>query len=67
MREGKHVVPGGTRGEGMVFFYRYNVPGGTKKNEYFFEALTHFYTPAAGIAGYTSDNHHKYFICFFDK
>jgi len=37
IREGKHFVPGGTRGKGMVFFYRYNVPGGTKKNEYFFE------------------------------
>jgi hypothetical protein len=35
--EGKHFVPDGTRGEGMVFFYRYNVPCGTKKNEYFFE------------------------------
>jgi hypothetical protein len=34
MREGKHFVPGGTEGERMVFFYRYNIPGGTKKNEY---------------------------------
>jgi hypothetical protein len=37
MREGKYFVPDGTSGEGMVFFYRYNVPDGTKKNEYFFE------------------------------
>jgi hypothetical protein len=35
MRKGKHVVPDGTKSEGMAFFYQYNVPDGTKKNEYF--------------------------------
>jgi len=41
----KHFVPDGTRGEGVVFFYRYNVPGGTKGNEYFWNIDTFFTSP----------------------
>jgi len=38
----KHFVPGGPGSEGVVFFYRYNVPSGTKKTNIFRNIDTFF-------------------------